>query len=435
MSKPIVAVVGRPNVGKSTFFNKICGERISIVDDVPGVTRDRIYADAEWCGKEFTLIDTGGIDPKSQDVFQKVINEQASIAMSLADVIVMLVDGKTGISLADELLAKRLRSSKKPVVLIVNKLDRFNVEDIYDFYQLGLGDPLPLSCMQSKGIGDALDVITSHFPMNKIVESEGDLKIAVVGRPNVGKSSIINRLLGEKRVVVSDIEGTTRDAVLVPFRYNKKTYNLIDTAGLRRQRGVEKESVEGYSVLRTMSAIEKADVVLIVFDASEELTEQDIRVAGYVHEAGKPSVVVMNKTDIMTKNKAQIKEKLLKDLSYMDYLEVVFVSAKEGNRLSDIMPSVLKVYENASKRITTGLLNDILQDAILNFEPPARNGKKVKLSYITEAETNPPTFIIFCNDAKLINFSYERYLENKIREKIDFSGTPIKIIFKSKEED
>ena len=435
MSKPIVAVVGRPNVGKSTFFNKICGQRISIVDDVPGVTRDRIYAEAEWCGKEFTLIDTGGLDPKSDDIFQKVIEEQASIAMDLADVIVMLVDGKSGISLADELLAKRLRSSNKPVVLVVNKLDNFNLEDIYDFYQLGLGDPLPLSCMQSKGIGDVLDAITSQFPINQEEKNEEGLKIAVVGRPNVGKSSIINRLLGEKRVVVSDVEGTTRDAVLVPFKFNKKTYQLIDTAGLRRQRSVEKESVEGYSVLRTMSAIDKADVVLIVFDASSELTEQDIRIAGYVHEAGKPSVIVMNKVDIMEKNKFQIKEMLSKQLSYMDYFEVIFVSAKEGNRLGDIMPSVLKVYENSSKRITTGLLNDILQDAILNFEPPAKNGKKVKLSYITEAETNPPTFVIFCNDAKLLNFSYVRYLENKLREKIDFSGTPIKIIIKSKEDE
>lgn len=435
MSKPIVAVVGRPNVGKSTFFNKICGQRISIVDDVPGVTRDRIYAEAEWCGKEFTLIDTGGLDPKSDDIFQKVIEEQASIAMDLADVIVMLVDGKSGISLADELLAKRLRSSNKPVVLVVNKLDNFNLEDIYDFYQLGLGDPLPLSCMQSKGIGDVLDAITSQFPINQEEKNEEGLKIAVVGRPNVGKSSIINRLLGEKRVVVSDVEGTTRDAVLVPFKFNKKTYQLIDTAGLRRQRSVEKESVEGYSVLRTMSAIDKADVVLIVFDASSELTEQDIRIAGYVHEAGKPSVIVMNKVDIMEKNKFQIKEMLSKQLSYMDYFEVIFVSAKEGNRLGDIMPSVLKVYENSSKRITTGLLNDILQDAILNFEPPAKNGKKVKLSYITEAETNPPTFVIFCNDAKLLNFSYIRYLENKLREKIDFSGTPIKIIIKSKEDE
>lgn len=435
MSKPVVAVVGRPNVGKSTFFNKICGQRISIVDNVPGVTRDRIYADAEWCGKEFTLIDTGGLDPKSDDVFQKVIEEQANIAMEMADVIVMLVDAKSGVNLADEILAKKLRNSKKPVILVVNKLDRFNIEDTFEFYQLGLGEPLPLSCEQSKGIGDVLDVITQNFPKINNDEAEKGMKIAVVGRPNVGKSSIINRMLGQNRVVVSNVEGTTRDSVFIPFKYNKKTYQLIDTAGLRRSRSVEHLSVEGYSVLRTMSAIEKADVVLIVFDGSKEITEQDIRIAGYVHEAGKPSVVIVNKSDIFEKKKEQIKEKLLKDLSYMDYVEFVFISAKEGSRLGDIMPAVLKAYENSSKRITTGLLNDILQDAVLNFEPPARNGKRIKLSYITQAETNPPTFVIFANDAKLINFSYQRYLENKFRERMDFSGTPIKIILKSREED
>lgn len=434
MSKPIVAVVGRPNVGKSTFFNKICGQRISIVDDAPGVTRDRIYADAEWCGKEFTLIDTGGIDPKSNDVFQGHIVEQANIAMEMADVIVMLADAKTGVTIQDEILAKKLRQSKKPVVLIVNKLDKFTIEDTYEFYELGIGDPLPLSCEQSKGIGDVLDVITSNFPQNTSDEENGKVKIAVVGRPNVGKSSIINRLLGEKRVVVSDVEGTTRDAIYVPFRYNKKTYNLIDTAGLRRQRSVEQESVEGYSVLRTMRAIDDADVVLIVFDGSEPLTEQDVRIAGYVHEAGKPSVVVVNKVDKMEKSREQIKATFAKDLSFMSYLVPIFISAKEGTRVGDIMQNAVRVFENSSKRITTGLLNDLLQDAILNFEPPIKGGRKAKISYITQAETNPPTFVLFCNDANLINFSYERYLENKFRERVDFSGTPIKLIFKSREE-
>lgn len=435
MSKPIVAIVGRPNVGKSTFFNKLCGKRISIVDDVPGVTRDRIYADAEWCGRNFTLIDTGGLDPKSDDHFQKAIDEQASVAMDMADVIVMLVDGKSGVSYADEILAKRLRSAKVPVILVVNKLDHYEVENIYDFYQLGLGNPLPVSCEQSKGIGDILDVIVASFPKEKgYDEEEEGLKIAVVGRPNVGKSSIINRLLGEKRVVVSDIEGTTRDAVLVPFRYNKKQYWLIDTAGLRRQRSVENQSVEGYSVLRTMSAIDKADVVLIVFDGSTPLTEQDIRIAGYVHEAGKPSVVIVNKIDIMQKDRNKVKDELASSLSYMDYFRPIFISAKEGTRIGDIMQNVVSAHENASKRITTGLLNDILQDALLNYEPPARAGRRAKISYITQAETNPPTFVVFMNDAKLINFAYERYLENRFREKVDFSGTPIKFIFKSKEE-
>ena len=433
MSKPIVAIVGRPNVGKSSFFNKICGQRISIVDDVPGVTRDRIYADAEWCGKEFTLIDTGGIDQKSGDVFQGHIVEQANIAMDMADVIVMLVDAKTGVTIQDEILGKKLRQSKKPVVLVVNKLDTFAVEDTYDFYALGIGDPHPISCEQSKGIGDVLDVITSNFPQNQEKEDDGIVKIAVVGRPNVGKSSIINRLLGEKRVVVSNVEGTTRDAIYVPFRYNKKTYKLIDTAGLRRQRSVEQQSVEGYSVLRTMKAIEDADVVLIVFDGSTEVTEQDIRIAGLVHEAGKPSVLIVNKVDIMEKSREQFKKIFKKDLSFMSYLVPIFISATEGTRVGDIMQNAVRVFENASKRITTGLLNDLLQDAILNFEPPIKGGRKAKLSYITQAQTNPPTFVIFCNDAKLINFSYERYLENRFREKVDYSGTPIKLIFKSKE--
>ncbi len=434
MAKPIVAVVGRPNVGKSTFFNKICGERISIVDDVPGVTRDRIYAEAEWCGSEFTLIDTGGLDPKSSDVFQKDIELQANIAMEMADVIVMLVDAKTGVVIADEMLAKKLRKTNKPVVLVVNKLDRFEKEDTYEFYSLGLGEPLPLSCEQSKGIGDVLDAITSNFKTNVQEEKQKGLKIAVVGRPNVGKSSIINRMLGEKRVVVSNVEGTTRDAVLVPFRYNKQDFWLIDTAGLRRSRGVENQSVEGYSVLRTMNAIDNADVVLLVFDGSQELTEQDVRIAGYVHEAGKPSVVIINKVDIMCKTKDKMREIFERDLAYMKYINPIFVSATEGTRFGDIMQSVVKVYENSSKRITTGLLNEILHDAILNFEPPSKGGKKAKISYITQAQSNPPTFVLFTNDAKLINFSYQRYLENRFREKVDFSGTPIRLILRSKED-
>ena len=328
MAKPIVAVVGRPNVGKSTFFNKICGERISIVDDAPGVTRDRIYADAEWAGREFTLIDTGGLDPKSEDVFQTEIALQADIAMEMADVIVMLVDGKSGITLADEMLAKRLRKKSTPVVLVVNKLDRFDVSDTFEFYSLGLGTPFPLSCEQSKGIGDVLDEIKSHFPpANENEEEDGILKIAIVGRPNVGKSSIINRLLGEKRVVVSNVEGTTRDSVMVPFKYNKKKYYLVDTAGLRRSRGVERESVEGYSVLRTMRAIEKADVVVVVIDANSRLTEQDVRIAGFVHEAGKPSIIAINKIDLFEGDRDQILKGLDRDLAFMDYYLPVFVSA------------------------------------------------------------------------------------------------------------
>ena len=435
MSKPIVAIVGRPNVGKSTFFNKICGKRISIVDDVPGVTRDRIYADAEWAGKPFTIIDTGGLDPKSNNVFQKEIARQADIAMEIATVIVMLVDGKSGITLADEMLAKKLRASKTPVLLVVNKLDRFDKSDAYDFYQLGLGEPWPISCEQSKGLGDVLDQIVAFFPNDFDSDNDDEIiKIAVVGRPNVGKSSIINRLLGQKRVVVSDVEGTTRDSVMTPFKFNKKTYYLVDTAGLRRQRGVEKESVEGYSVLHTMKAIDSADVVVIVFDANQKLSEQDVRIAGYVHEAGKPSVIVLNKIDLFSGDRNSLLKNLDKDLAFMDYYLPVFISALTGTKLGDLMPAVLQAYQNASKRIKTGQLNEILADALLSFEPPSKAGKKAKIKYITEASTNPPTFVLFVNDPKLINFSYLRYLENRFREKVDFSGTPIKFVLKSKED-
>lgn len=436
MAKAIVAVVGRPNVGKSTFFNKICGERISIVDDAPGVTRDRIYADAEWAGRSFTMIDTGGLDPKSEDVFQKEIALQADVAIEMADVIVMLVDGKSGIKLADEMLAKKLRKISTPVVLVVNKLDRFDVSDTFEFYALGLGQPFPLSCEQAKGIGDVLDEIISHFPPKSESEDEdGILKIAIVGRPNVGKSSIINRLLGEKRVVVSDVEGTTRDSVMVPFKYNKQKYYLVDTAGLRRARGVEKESVEGYSVLRTMRAIEKADVVVMVVEAGTKLTEQDVRIAGYVHEEGKPSIIAINKIDTFEGDRQEIIKMLDRDLAFMDYYIPVFVSALKGTKMGDLMPNVLLAYENGSKRIKTGVLNEMLSDALLNFEPPSKGGRKAKIKYITQASTLPPTFVLFTNDAKLINFSYLRYLENRFREKVDFSGTPIKFVVKSKEEE
>lgn len=435
MTKPIVAVVGRANVGKSTFFNKIVGRRLSIVDDVAGVTRDRLYADAEWCGKKFTIVDTGGVEFKTDDVFQDEIKEQVDIALESADVIVFLVDGKAGVTLADMQVAKMLRKKNLPIVLVVNKMDNFELDSIYEFYNLGLGDPMPISCTQGKGIGDVLDKIVSYFPENTQVEELDGIKITLVGKPNVGKSSLINRLLGKKRVVVSDVEGTTRDAVTVPFKCNKKNYYLVDTAGLRRQRAVEKESVEGYSVLRSMSAIETSDVVLIVFDASKDISEQDVRIAGYVHEEGKPSVVVVNKWDLKTMDKNKFIESLKDKLSFMSYFEVCFVSALTGKGMSEIMEQVDKVFENASRRITTGVLNDILQDAILNYEPPAKNGQKAKIMYATEASTNPPKFVIFCKNPELINFSYQRYLENRLREKVDFSGTPIQLVFKGKEEE
>lgn len=434
MYKPVVAVVGRPNVGKSTFFNKICGKRISIVDDTPGVTRDRIYADAEWCGHTFTLVDTGGLDSQSDDIFQKDIAQQAKIAIHEADVIVFLVDGRVGVTPNDEEVASILQRSKTPVVLVVNKLDNFDVEKTYEFYSLGLGDPMPLSVMQSKGLGDVLDEIVKHFKERKLSEEEEKLtKIALVGRPNVGKSSLVNRLIGQTRVVVSDQEGTTRDSVLVPFRYNKKDYALVDTAGLRRQRSVEKVSIEGYSVLRTMSAIDEADVVAIVIDGSSEIiSEQDVRIAGYVHEAGKPSVIVVNKWDIKSRSKENFMALLNEALSFMSYFKVIFVSALTGASTGQIMQMLEESYANSSKRITTGLLNDLLHDAILGHEPPSHNGARVKIKYITQASSNPPTFVLFVNDAKLINFSYKRYLENKLRERVDFTGTPIRLNIKGK---
>ena len=433
MYKPIVAVVGRPNVGKSTFFNKICGKRISIVDDTPGVTRDRIYADGEWAGHTFTLVDTGGIDDRSEDAFQKDIKKQAEIAINEADVIVFLVDGRVGVTTNDEEVASILHRSKTPVVLVVNKLDNFEIEKTYEFYSLGLGTPYPLSVMQSKGIGDVLDAIVANFKDRAESEDENVTKVAVVGRPNVGKSSLVNRLIGKERVVVSDIEGTTRDAVLVPFKYNKKHYALVDTAGLRRQRSVEKVSVEGYSVLRTMSAINEADVSIIVIDGSQEIiSEQDMRIAGYVDEAGKPSVIVVNKWDIKSKSKDEYLKMLSQSLAFMSYFKVIFVSALTGEQTGQIMALVEEVYQNASKRITTGVLNDMLSEAILNYQPPAHNGVRVKIRYITQVSTNPPTFVLFVNDPKYINFSYRRYLENRFRERIDFSGTPIKFIIKGK---
>ena len=438
MKKPLVAVVGRPNVGKSTFFNKICGRRISIVDDTPGVTRDRIYSDAEWCGYNFRMVDTGGLDSKSDDAFQGNIKEQADIAIDLADVIIFIVDGKEGITQNDHEVGEYLRKCNKPVILVVNKLDNFEVENTYEFYDLGLGDPYPISCEQSKGIGDVLDKVVSYFgERNMTEEDDGKIKIAIVGRPNVGKSSITNRVLGEDRVVVSDIAGTTRDAIETDFTYNGKEYTLIDTAGLRRRRGVENESVEGYSVIRSMEAIKRADVVLIVFDSSEEISEQDVRIAGYVHEEGKPSVVVMNKWDKVDKDGSTI-NKYLADLklklSFMDYFVPVFTSAVTGKRLFDVIEAVNKVYDNTTKRIPTGALNELLSSAILSNEPPYRNGRKLKIQYITQAQVAPPTFVLFVNDASLMHFSYLRYLENRFRDAVDFSGTPIKFITRSKTE-
>ena len=436
MKKPLVALVGRPNVGKSTFFNKVVGRRISIVKDEPGVTRDRIYADAEWLTHKFTLVDTGGIDLQNNSEVQKNIMVQAKIAIELADVIIMFVDGKEGLTSADKEVADYLRKSKKPVLVAVNKLDRNQVELTYDFYELGLGEPYAISAEQSLGLGDLLDVVVSKFSKLETDEEEEEtIKIAIVGKPNAGKSSITNRLLGEERVVVSSVAGTTRDAIDTPFEYEGKKYILIDTAGLRRQRSVEYESIESYSVIRTLEAISRADVVMIVFDTSEPLSEQDIRIAGYVHEQRKPSVIVMNKWDLIEKDEYTINaynERLKQDLSFMDYFLPVYVSAKSGQRMNKLMPIINQAYENSCKRISTSIVNQLLQDAVRMTQPPSKNGRRLKFYFASQVQTCPPTFVFQTNDETLVHFSYQRYLENCIRRSVDFSGTPIKLIFRTK---
>lgn len=436
MAKPLVAVVGRSNVGKSTFFNKVCGRRISIVKDTPGVTRDRIYADAEWCGKKFTLIDTGGIETDKTDFFVE-IKRQAEIAIDLADVIVFMVDGRAGLLASDREVAALLRTANKPVVLAVNKLDNNETDNLYDFYELGLGDPFMLSCEQGKGLGDLLDEVTKHF--GAIEESEdAGLSIAFVGRPNVGKSSLVNRLLGFERVIVSDVAGTTRDAVDTPFTYNGAKYTLIDTAGMRRKRGIDDESVERYSVLRAMAAIGRADVVMIVLDATAEISEQDVRIAGLVHEEGKPSVIVMNKWDKVEKDTHTVnrfRDKLAEQLSFMSYFQAEYVSALTGKRVERLLDIAETVYSHASRRITTGLLNEVIGDAVRATEPPTHSGRRLKILYGTQASVCPPTFVIFVNDEELVHFSYKRYLENCLRRSFDFTGTPVRLKFVGKKEE
>jgi GTP-binding protein len=435
--KYTVAIVGRPNVGKSSFFNKICGRRISIVKDVPGVTRDRIYASAEWCGKTFTMIDTGGIEIKSQDTMFKHIREQAEIAMELSDVILFFVDGKQGLLPADYDIASILRLTQKPVLLVVNKLDNYNVEDSYDFYQLGLGQPYPISCEQSLGLGDLLDAVVANFDNESKDNEDEGLKIAIVGKPNVGKSSLVNKILGFNRVIVSDVAGTTRDAIDTPFTYNKSKYTIIDTAGMRRKRAIEDETVEDYSVMRTISAIDRADVVICVVDASENISEQDIRIIGYVHEQGKPNLILLNKWDKVEKDSYTADEYLKSfkaQLDFMDYAQFVFVSALTGLRLDRVLPLADKVFGNAAERITPGILNEVIGEAVAANEPPSPSGRRIKITYVSQTGTLPPEFTFFCTNAELLHFSYQRYLENCIRRAFDFSGTPIKLIFKNKQE-
>ena len=436
MTKPLVAVVGRPNVGKSTFFNRIVGQRISIVEDTPGVTRDRIYADAEWCGTQFTLVDTGGLEIKSEDEMWTHIRAQAQIAVDTADLVVFMLDGKTGLTHDDYEVAAFLRKSKKPVILAVNKLDNNEQHLLYDFYELGLGEPYGISAGQAKGLGDLLDAVAEIIGKNESEDEDTALKIAVVGKPNAGKSSLVNKILGYNRVIVSDIAGTTRDAIDTRITLDGKDYVLIDTAGIRRKRSVE-ENLEQYSVMRSLAAVRRADVCLIVIDSSEELSEQDVKIAGYVHEQGKPSVVVMNKWDTIEKDTHTIEKynkKLKEELKFMDYFMPVYVSAKTGKRVENTVALAEKAYENASRRISTGLLNDVLQEAILTNEPPSKNGKRLKLYYITEVSANPPTFVVFVNDEKLMHFSYKRYLENALRRSFDFQGTPVRILVRNKNE-
>ncbi len=437
--RPLVAIVGRPNVGKSTFFNKICGRRISIVDDIAGVTRDRIYGDAEWCGHYFTLVDTGGLDFEEQGEMQQNIFNQAQIAIDLAEVILFFVDGKAGLTNSDRQVADFLRKCKKDVILVVNKLDNFEVENSYDFYSLGIKRLFPISAEQSKGLGEVLDEIVSCLKHNADLTSEPieAIKIAIVGKPNAGKSSLTNKLLGENRLVVSSIAGTTRDAIDTPFKYNGKDYILIDTAGLRKKSVIEDKSIERYSVLRTIEAIKRADIVLIVIDIAQGITEQDIKVAGYVHEQNKPSVIVLNKWDLVEKDDKTINKytkKLQEELKFMDYFVPLYISAKNGQRTSKIMPLVETVYENSSKRIKTGVLNEIIQNAITMKQPPSKNGQRLKIFYATQASINPPNFVIFVNDKNLMHFSYLRYLENTIRSSIDFQGTPIMLTIKNRSE-
>ena len=439
MALPVVAIVGRPNVGKSTLFNRLAGKRISIVQDEPGVTRDRIYATGEWCGHSFTIIDTGGIDLKSTDEMAKHIIKQADIAIDMADVILYIVDAKSGLVSSDYEVADKLRKCKKKVILVCNKLDDYKEEELYDFYALGLGQPFGISAQQGKGVGDVLDEVVQSFDPNKPLEDDPNvLKIAFVGKPNAGKSSIVNRLVGEERVIVSSIAGTTRDAIDVPFNYNKQKYVIIDTAGMRRKRSIEDETVERYSIFRTLDSIKRADVVVIVLDCSQEISEQDVKICALAHNENKPVVVAMNKWDLIEKDTNTMKcfnEKLAVDLAFMPYFIPVYFSALTAKRIDKLMPAINQAYENANKRISTGAFNEILQNAVSVTAPPSKNGKKLKIFYGTQVGSCPPSFVLFVNDATLMSDSYVRYIENTLRKSVDFSGTPVSITLKSKREE
>lgn len=439
MAKPVVAIVGRPNVGKSTLFNALAGEQISIVKDTPGVTRDRIYADVSWLNYNFTLIDTGGIEPESKDIILSQMREQAEIAIATADVIMFMTDVKQGLVDSDSKVADMLRRSGKPVVLVVNKVDNFQtmMADVYEFYNLGIGDPHPISSVGKLGLGDMLDEVISHFNLEELTDEEDDRpRIAIVGKPNVGKSSIINKLIGKNRVIVSDIAGTTRDAIDTEITYNGKDYVFIDTAGLRRKNKI-KEELERYSIIRTVTAVERADVVLVVIDATEGVTEQDAKIAGIAHERGKGIIVVVNKWDAIDKNDKTIYEhtnRIREILSFMPYAEIMFVSALSGQRLVKLYDMIDMVIENQSMRVQTGVLNEILSEAVAMQQPPSDKGKRLKIFYITQVSIKPPTFVLFVNNKELMHFSYTRYIENRIRETFGFRGTALHFIIRERSE-
>ncbi len=439
MSKQVVAIVGRPNVGKSTLFNALAGEMISIVKDTPGVTRDRIYADVTWLDKTFTLIDTGGIEPDSNDVILSQMREQAEIAINTADVIVFITDVRQGLVDSDAKVADMLRRSKKPVVLVVNKVDSFEkfMPDVYEFYNLGIGDPIPVSAASRLGIGDMLEEVCKHFNDDGTEDEEDDRpRVAIVGKPNVGKSSIINKLLGEDRVIVSNIAGTTRDAVDTEIKRNGKEYVFIDTAGLRRKSKI-KEELERYSIIRTVTAVDRADVVVVVIDATEGVTEQDAKIAGIAHERGKGVIIAVNKWDAIEKNDKTIYEhtnKIREVLAYMPYAEMIFISAQTGQRLNKLFDLIDMVIQNQNLRIATGVLNEIMAEAVALQQPPSDKGKRLKLYYMTQVAVKPPTFVIFVNDKELMHFSYTRYIENKVREAFGFKGTALKFIIRERKD-
>ncbi len=439
MSKPVVAIVGRPNVGKSTLFNALAGERISIVKDTPGATRDRIYADVSWLDHDFTIIDTGGIEPDSRDVILSQMREQAQIAIDTADVIVFMTDVRQGLVDADSKVADMLRRSRKPVLLVVNKVDSFDkyMAEVYEFYNLGIGEPIPISSSSRLGLGDMLDALVSHFPERQTAEETEEIpRIAVVGKPNVGKSSLINKLTGENRAIVSDIAGTTRDAIDTKVKYHGKEYIFVDTAGLRRKSKV-KEELERFSIIRAVAAVEKADVVIVMIDATEGVTEQDAKIAGIAHDRGKGIIVAVNKWDAVEKDDKTMyrqKEKIRQVLSFMPYAEILFISVKTSQRLSKIFETIDVVLENNSMRVATGVLNEIVSEAVAMQQPPSDKGKRLKIFYVTQVAVKPPTFVIFVNDKELMHFSYVRYLENRIRDTFGFAGTALKFIVRERKE-